>query len=425
MFAYGFPKTKPKLPLKGRRRVSPGLNLSTPFRGKTAKQIERLCHQPILEKVRYRLKQGDLTWEIDEYSGQNNGLVIAEVETDGSLGKLPPWVGPDISTDERYRNYSLVEHPFSTWNRKQPEPETEYFFRPSEKLPEAFRRILSEQIRRASNELGSGDEPTDDAVHEARKCVKRARSALRLIQPAITEQFHNANDRLRLVGRTLSSLRDAQALIETLGELEQEESNDDPASADLKGEFQTAFTRLSANKQGLIASPRTKTAVHSALRSLTQFADSISKLPLDEINFAAVVSSLEKTLKRGRKACSHAYSHSDAAHFHDFRKRVKDLRFQLAILSSLWPDVLSGYSDSAKDLEQYLGEDHNLAVLSDVLRKDHSHEDFSALSARIEKKQRRLRDRAKLAAGRLYSDSPKAWRARLNACWQAWQDKSK
>lgn len=75
-------------------------------------QIEQLCRKPILEKVRYKLKQRDLTWEIDEYEGENRGLVIAEVETKGALRKLPSWIGPEISTDERYRNYNLVEHPF-------------------------------------------------------------------------------------------------------------------------------------------------------------------------------------------------------------------------------------------------------------------------------------------------------------------------
>ena len=79
--------------------------------------LDRLCLRPIIEKVRHRVKVGGLVWEIDEFSGDNAGLVVAEVELDAEDQSFerPPWVGDDVSDDSRYLNASLVERPFSTW----------------------------------------------------------------------------------------------------------------------------------------------------------------------------------------------------------------------------------------------------------------------------------------------------------------------
>jgi CHAD domain-containing protein len=110
-----------------------------------------------------------------------------------------------------------------------------------------------------------------------------------------------------------------------------------------------------------------------------------------------------------------------AENFHEFRKRAKDLRYQLAVLTELWPEVLSGYSESAKTLEQYLGEDHNLAVLAEFLSgSGRNRNGFKIIADLVEKTQRKLRKKAGLLASRLYAEPRKAWNARLNSSWRAW-----
>jgi len=79
--------------------------------------LETLCDHPLIEKTRYRVEQGNLTWEIDEFEGVNQGLIIAEVELSDEEQQieLPSWIGEEVSDDPKYFNSNLVKHPFSEW----------------------------------------------------------------------------------------------------------------------------------------------------------------------------------------------------------------------------------------------------------------------------------------------------------------------
>ncbi|MGN7614513.1 CYTH domain-containing protein, partial [Magnetococcales bacterium HHB-1] len=79
--------------------------------------LDELCHQPLIEKTRYKIKQGDLTWEIDEFVGANEGLILAEVELESEQQQvdLPDWIDREISDDPRYFNSNLVQNPYCQW----------------------------------------------------------------------------------------------------------------------------------------------------------------------------------------------------------------------------------------------------------------------------------------------------------------------
>jgi len=79
--------------------------------------LDELCEKPIIEKNRYKIPQGDVTWEVDEFFGVNDGLIVAEVELqseDQSVDK-PDWVGEEVTGDPRYFNANLIANPFTTW----------------------------------------------------------------------------------------------------------------------------------------------------------------------------------------------------------------------------------------------------------------------------------------------------------------------
>jgi CYTH domain-containing protein len=81
--------------------------------------IDTLCLEPGIEKVRYRVDhQGDV-WEIDEFSGANAGLVLAEIELDAADQQfsIPTWLGMEVTDDPRYTNAQLSRHPFIGWAR--------------------------------------------------------------------------------------------------------------------------------------------------------------------------------------------------------------------------------------------------------------------------------------------------------------------
>jgi adenylate cyclase len=79
--------------------------------------LDSVCVKPLIEKVRYVVSYGGLTWEVDEFFGENRGLVIAEVELereDQAFDK-PDWVGDEVTGDPRYYNANLVANPYSAW----------------------------------------------------------------------------------------------------------------------------------------------------------------------------------------------------------------------------------------------------------------------------------------------------------------------
>jgi len=84
-----------------------------------AEILENLCLKPPIEKTRYIVRRGDLKWEIDEFAGENRGLVMAEVETAKPSAEIekPAWLGKDVTADPRYANVRLARHPFSQWER--------------------------------------------------------------------------------------------------------------------------------------------------------------------------------------------------------------------------------------------------------------------------------------------------------------------
>lgn len=79
--------------------------------------LDTLCVRPLIEKTRYKINVGDLVWEVDEFAGANQGLILAEVElTDESQQiELPNWIGEEVSGNPKYYNSYLVKHPFCEW----------------------------------------------------------------------------------------------------------------------------------------------------------------------------------------------------------------------------------------------------------------------------------------------------------------------
>ncbi|MBF0124661.1 MAG: CYTH domain-containing protein [Magnetococcales bacterium] len=84
--------------------------------------LEHLCQPPLIEKRRYTMAVGKLLWEIDEFFGDNLGLIVAEVELhqEGQdITPLPDWLGREVTHDARYCNANLVHHPWGKWSQSE------------------------------------------------------------------------------------------------------------------------------------------------------------------------------------------------------------------------------------------------------------------------------------------------------------------
>ncbi|MCF8302264.1 MAG: CYTH domain-containing protein [Bacteroidales bacterium] len=79
--------------------------------------MEHLVQWPLIEKHRYIIDYKGFTWEVDEFHGENEGLVVAEIELDktGQQFPKPPWIGKEVTEDPRYYNANLFKNPYSGW----------------------------------------------------------------------------------------------------------------------------------------------------------------------------------------------------------------------------------------------------------------------------------------------------------------------
>ncbi|UOG90798.1 MAG: CYTH domain-containing protein [Candidatus Thiothrix sulfatifontis] len=83
--------------------------------------LDQLCERPLIEKTRHFIEFGGKLWEIDEFHGDNAGLIVAEVELDApdDVIPMPHWAGADVSHLERYYNVRLTQYPYSRWSAEE------------------------------------------------------------------------------------------------------------------------------------------------------------------------------------------------------------------------------------------------------------------------------------------------------------------
>lgn len=82
-----------------------------------AEELMKLCEPGVIDKVRYWVQQGNHVFEVDEFHGENEGLVVAEVElaSEEEVFERPGFLGDEVTGDVRYYNSQLMKHPFTTW----------------------------------------------------------------------------------------------------------------------------------------------------------------------------------------------------------------------------------------------------------------------------------------------------------------------
>ncbi len=80
--------------------------------------LSTLCDKPLIEKTRNYIASGKHTWEIDEFSGDNQGLIVAEIELTDEADVFEPqdWIGKEVSEDKRYYNSMLIKNPYKNWS---------------------------------------------------------------------------------------------------------------------------------------------------------------------------------------------------------------------------------------------------------------------------------------------------------------------
>lgn len=295
-----------------------------------------------------------------------------------------------------------------------------YRLKAAETVPEGIKRIASEEIASAISQLTkSGGKQRDEAIHEARKSLKKIRAALRLVQPELGRVYRAENTRLRDLAHRLSEARDATAILEVFEAILQK----------YRGNLQPeAFGSI---RRALVESKREaerRQKIEQLLRStLTLFraeAKRVEKLPLKNDGFSAISAGFEKRYRRGRKAMARAQKDPTSENFHEWRKRVKDHWYHVRLIENLWTGVLQAREAALKDLETWLGDDHNLTVLCGKLRNGvagSAENDLGLFLVVIDQHQKELREKAIALGRRVYNQKPAELRRDLARLWDAWK----
>jgi CHAD domain-containing protein len=289
-----------------------------------------------------------------------------------------------------------------------------------ESVAKGLKRVVRDEIESACKHL-SGDTKLsrDEGIHEARKSIKKVRAVLRLMRSELGNIYGQENTRLRDTAQKLSELRDAFAIISTFDDLRKQYSKE--AGTKLRT-IRSGLTK----KQAESARPGNAAPVlHDAAATLGTAGRRVKFWPLKTDRYQAISPGFEAIYRAGRKALKCAHKDPSAENFHELRKRVKDHWYHVRLLENVWTDMMSAYEKSLKDLETWLGNDHNLAVLRDRVLAEQSNygnqKQIDLLVSLIEKYQKDLRDRALALADRIYEEKPREVTRRINHLWDTWR----
>jgi CHAD domain-containing protein len=283
-----------------------------------------------------------------------------------------------------------------------------YRLEPGEGVADGIRRIVGEELDSAISGLREGAdlpaEGRDKAIHEARKSLKKSRSALRLVREDLkrsTRQQESAA--MRDAGRRLSGARDAQVMLDTLAKVAKS-AVPPPPSEEVRGLQQELQARRNALAAQLEGDAGLLGEVSGELQAVR---DRVSTWKLRDQGFDSVVAGIEVLYARGRDAMREALTDGDDETWHEWRKRVKDLWYAGRILQPVAGGQLDGTVDAADELSDVLGNHNDLAVLLEA-----AGERFGLCAAIILERDG-LRRRAAPIGRRLYAERPKAFAARL------------
>ena len=289
---------------------------------------------------------------------------------------------------------------------------------PRKPIPAAVRKAAAEELRTSVEGLtGQAELGPDEAAHDARKRTKKVRALLRLARTELGDgAYRRENRALRDAARLLSPVRDAWVLVEALDDLVT------PPDEDLSAEGVAAFRAvLTGEHRKLQTGQERDGALTQAAEAYERVVARIDRWPMQDHGWASLDEGVEDTFRRGRRAMKRAKTSGRADDFHEWRKQVKYLRHQFGLLREVWPEVLEAMEDTADELGERLGADHDLAVLRERVETEQSLAPGvrEALLRRIDKRRKEHQRTAIALGSRLYAEKPAALRQRLGQLWNA------
>jgi len=279
-----------------------------------------------------------------------------------------------------------------------------YHIEKGESLATAFGRIAAEEIDLAmaqSRRLHRGE-----AVHNARKALKRLRALLRSLRVAFPKKLFRAENRhIAATCRRISPLRDVHVQLRTLGKLKAAAS---PAGDHIRRQLlrqQSSFIRRIP-------------ALRKTVRALLDVSrQSLASWPLRKATAEDLASGLKRIYKQGREAFKTARKSPTPGHLHAWRKKTKSLGYGLEMIKNLGSGELSKMIRCSDILTEALGDDQDLFMVLRALDKEHRSNpasDFDRLANRISLKRAKRQKRAFKLGEKVYGEKPGGFEKRLD-----------
>ena len=290
-----------------------------------------------------------------------------------------------------------------------------YELRQDETVGDGVQRIICRQIENAIQASGVRQNGKGSPVHETRKHLKKARSSLRLASGEEERKIlRREDDCLRKVGRLISEVRDAEVRLQTVRQLRE-------FTRGRKRSFRETEELLAFELDSFLAA--FSEWPDEAKQWLTQSLDRIRAWPLDDLRCKQLRKCVQKTYQRGRRALTAAIEKTSTKRLHTFRKRAKELGYQLRILRPLAPAVFKELNDELQAIGQYLGQVHDLAFVADRLSSigPARKQGDRVLHALVDSREKEL-ERTALALGeRFYAERPRQFARRLSQYFSEWE----
>ncbi len=281
-----------------------------------------------------------------------------------------------------------------------------------EPLPEGLKRVLAEQIDAALHLCQHPAKQRGVTVHEVRKHLKKLRAAMRLAIGRVGKNCHAREDRsVRKIGRLVSDLRDAQVRLQTFSELRDQGAKIVghqffPRTEELLLLERESFSAAFAGWQS------------QAIPQLERAKARLMNWPLEGLTWKQICGAIAKIYKRGQRGLAKTINDPEAENFHAWRKRVKDIWYELRILQPLNRVVLQEMAHNAEVLGELLGHEHDLHFLLARLEKESGDEtpagELAQLEKLIGKRCKRLQRDALELGRRFYAEPAKAFAKRVS-----------
>jgi len=294
-----------------------------------------------------------------------------------------------------------------------------FCFKRRESVAKATRRLGRERIESALD--GLKDCSRAEAIHCARKDIKKTRAVLRVVRTAIAKKdFRRFTKLLREAANHLAPPRDAFVKAKTLGDM----------TGHFKGQLapgalrhvRSALHRASDEETKRFATEKKARIVARILGRLTK---EFERLEVSGKGWKAIGPGLEAAYTEGRRAYQTALKNSAPENFHEWRKRAKDLWYQVTLLRPVWPEQMDAMAHELETLGEHLGDDHDLFVLEETVQKeftaDSSGLEMEILAGLIQERQRELRAAAVALGSRFYAEKSSTFCERLGGYWNTWR----